>query len=155
MTKAKRKSALAEGQLPLGFDPPALPEAHADLAGFDRRVAASVARILREDPATRFEIAGRVSELLDEDVSKLMLDAYASEARDGHNISVARFLALVAATHRYDVLDALVRLIGATLLVGEEVYTAELGHIETQIRALEARKRGLRPLAKTIERGRR
>ncbi len=152
MTKAHKRTPAYDDQLALGFEPPAPAAAHADLAGLDRVVASAVGHILKGDPRTRFEVAAAVSELLDEDVSKAMLDAYASEARDSHNISGARLLALVAATHRYDVLDRLIRPIGCTLLVGEEVYAAELGHIEAQIAALKERQSTLKRVAQPIVR---
>jgi hypothetical protein len=84
-----------------------------------------------------------MSELLDEDVSRWMLDAYASEARDNHNISADRFLALIAVTNRFDILDAAVRRIGAALLVGDEITTAELGNIDRQIAALKTRRKSI------------
>ncbi|MEO6359988.1 MAG: hypothetical protein ABIO43_05365 [Sphingomicrobium sp.] len=134
----KRRSSLDINQLGFTFEPP-LPASHAaDLAGLDRVIAASVACGLREDPRSRPEIAGAMSALLDEEVSKHMLDAYASEARDGHNISAGRFLAFIAATKRHDILDHIVRRIGAALLVGEEIHTARAGHLRSRIAELQA-----------------
>lgn len=120
------------------------------LARLPAITASAVAEILKGDPRSRFDIAGAVSKLMDEDVSKLMLDAYASEARDGHRISFDRMLALVAATGRYDVLRAALRRIGADLLVGEEVYLAEIGNLESQKRAIDTRLRMLKSEATPI-----
>jgi hypothetical protein len=68
-----------------------------------------------------------MSDLLDEEVTRFMLDAYASEAREGHNISASRFLALIAVTNRHDILDHILRRIGAAVLVGAEIATARVG----------------------------
>lgn len=130
-------------QLGFTFDPPAPARRDADLAGLERVVAAAVAIALKEDTRSRFEIAGAVSALLDDEVSKAMLDAYASEAREAHNISAARLLALTAVTERFDLLDALLRRIGAALLVGDELRTARLGHLKAQEKALRAEIRKL------------
>jgi hypothetical protein len=92
-----------------------------------------------------------MSELLDEDVSRWMLDAYASEARDNHNISADRFLALIAVTNRFDILDAAVRRIGAALLVGDEIKTAELGNIDRQIAALKTRRKSIEHSAPVVK----
>jgi hypothetical protein len=100
------------------FDPPAPATNAADLAGIDRMIAANVSRALRDDDRPREEVARAMSELLGEEVTRFMLDAYASEARDNHNISAGRFLALIAATKRHDILDRLLRRIGAAVLVG-------------------------------------
>ncbi|MEX0758761.1 MAG: DNA transposition protein [Tistlia sp.] len=63
-----------------------------------QRVSRAIAVTLRECDADREEVAARMSEYLGEPVSKNMLDAYASQARESHNISLARTLALIHAT---------------------------------------------------------
>lgn len=147
----KRRSALDGSQLGFTFDPPAPARLDADLAGLDRVVSATVAKML-EGQGSRYIVAGRMSALLDTDVSKLMLDAYASESREGHAISAARLLALVAATERFDLFDTLVRRIGCALLVGEEIITAEIGNLDRQIAELKARRRSIEQAAPVIKR---
>lgn len=150
----KRRASIDPAQLGFTFDPPVAPQLAADLAGFDRVVAAAVAQALKDDSRDRYEIAAAMSRLLDEDVTKFMLDAYASEARETHNVPAHRALALVAVTERFDLLDAMMRRIGAALLVGPEIITAELGQIDRQMAALKARKRSIERAAPVIKRGR-
>ena len=128
------KRTVSTGAIRLGFtfDPPAVPRDDAGLAGLERVVSSEVARALKDDPRSREQIAGAMSALLGETVSKLMLDAYASEARGLHNISAARFLAMIATTERFDLLDRLCRRIGAAVLQGDEIHTARLGHLQAQ-----------------------
>lgn len=153
MTK-KRRASLSTDQLVFTFDAPSAPScAAAELAGLDRMVAAAVGRALGGAGRSRYEIAGLMSELLDEDVSKLMLDGYAAEARGDFNVSVHRFLALIAVTKRYDILDALVRRVGAAILVGDEIHTAQLGHIDRQIAELQAQRKSIAAGARPIKRG--
>lgn len=149
----KRTASIDAGQLGFTFDPPSLAVAEADLAGLDRIIAAKVALILNEDGRSRHELAGAMSSLLDEPVTKMMLDAYASEARETHNISAARLLGLIAATKRFDVLDALMRRIGAALLVGDELHAARLGHLQAQRARLDDEIKKLRGNVQPIERG--
>lgn len=151
---SKRRASISPDQLGFTFDPPPLARRAADLAGMDKVIAASVGLALKEDGRSREEIAGAMSALLGEQVTKLMLDAYASEAREAHNISAARVLALVAATNRFDLLDAMVRRIGAALLVGEEIRTAQLGHIDTEIARLKAKRREVAGVTVPIRGGR-
>lgn len=151
----KRRASIDPAQLGFTFTPPAPARRDADLAGLDRVVAATVALALNEAGRSRFEIAGAMSALLDDEVTKLMLDAYASEAREGHNISAARLLALVAVTERFDLLDSLVRRIGAALLVGEELHAARLGHLQAQRAKIDQEIRTLRGTAQPITRGER
>jgi hypothetical protein len=135
------------------FEPPKPVAEDAALAGFDRYIAAAVARALKEDTRSRLEIAAAMTALLDDNVTKFMLDAYASGARDHHNISADRFLGLVAVTQRFDLLDAALRRIGAALLVGEEIITAELGNIDRQIAALKTRRKSIEERAPVFGRG--
>lgn len=148
----KRRPALDPSQLGFTFDPPTPAHDAADLAGIDRVIAAGVARGLREDDRSRHEIAGAMSSLLDEDVSKGMVDAYASEGRDKHNISAGRFLAFVAVTKRYDILDHVMRRIGAALLVGEEIVTARAGDLRCRIGEMQAELKAIEKQARPIGR---
>lgn len=150
---SKRRSSLDQVQLGFTFDPPTPAKASADLAGFERLIAAKVARALKDDVRSRDVIAAEMTDLLGEEVSRFMLDAYASEARDNHNISAGRFLALVAVTERYDLLDAAVRRIGAALLVGEEIMTARLGHLQSRLREIKSEIRKVEASATPIMRG--
>lgn len=150
----KRRPSISDAQIAFTFDPPAPATMPADLAGLDRMVAAAVATALKEDSRPREVIAGAMSALLGEPVTKLMLDAYASEARDQHNIPAHRALALVAVTERFDLLDALARRIGAAILVGEELRAARRGHLQAQLLALKEQIRALDQTPQTIERKR-
>ncbi len=151
---SKRRSSLDTAQLGFTFDPPSPAQAEADLAGLDRVIAAAVGRGLKEDRRSRPEIAGAMSHLLDEEVSRLMLDAYASEARDQHNISAARFFAFVAVTERYDLLDHVMRRIGAACLVGEEIMVARAGHLRAKMAELKVELSEIERQARPIGRSR-
>lgn len=150
----KRRSALDNRQLGFTFEAPLMPSGASALAGLERRVAASVARALKEDARSREEIAGAVSSMLGEPVTKMMLDAYASEARDNHNVSAGRFMAVIAVTHRYDLFDALVREIGAALLVGEELHLARAGDLRSQIARAQRELKAIESRMRPIERDR-
>lgn len=141
------------GQLGFLFEAPLPATAAASLAGLERRISQMVGVMLNSDGRTRHEIAAKVTELLGEDVTKMMLDAYASEARDQHKVPASRLLAIVAVTNRHDLLDPLMREIGAAVLVGEEVQTARLGHIERQIAELNEERRKLKNAVPLIREG--
>ena len=151
---SKRRPAFNADQLGFSFEAPECVVQEASLAGLDRVVASAIGQVLKDGPRSRYEVAAGISALLDDDVSKAMLDAYSAEAKDGHNISLARFLALVAETQRYDVLDAMCNRIGCKIVVGEEALTVELGHIQTQMERLKERERLLKRIAPAIGRHR-
>lgn len=141
-------------QFGFAFDPPKPAEDAAALAGLERQISRAVGTILNSDARPREVIAAQVSVLLDEEVSRQMLDAYASPAREGHKVIMSRFLALIAVCGRHDILDRLLREIGASVLVGEEVHTARLGHIDQQIAQLKAERSRLATSAPLIRGGR-
>jgi hypothetical protein len=130
--------------------PPQPASTPAALAALERQICAAVSTMLHDDPRSREVIAAEMSVLLDEEVSKAMLDAYASPAREGHKVPFSRFLALVAVCDRHDLLDLVIRPIGAAVLVGEEVYTARLGHIDRQMARLKAERQAVEKMAPLI-----
>ena len=149
------KTRASIDQFAFTFDAPQPATLPAALAGMDARIARTGAQALKDDGRDRGSIAIEMSQLLAEEVSKAMLDAYASPARDGHNISFSRMAALIAATNRFDLLDRELRASGAAVLVGDEIYTAEIGHIDSEISKLQQRKKDLSRLHPTITRNRR
>jgi hypothetical protein len=150
-----RRKVASINQFAFTFEAPQPATNAADLAGLDRVIAKSVAKALRGDDRSRVEIAGAMSELLDEEVTRFMLDAYASEAREEHNISASRFLALIAVTNRHDILDHILRRIGAAVLVGAEIATARAGHLRCTIDRLRDElkqvERQARPIGRVDE----
>ena len=149
----KRRPSLTDGQMAFTFSAPTPAQNEGDLAGLECVISSAVGRMLKDDKRPRPEIAGAVSALLCENVSKFMLDAYASEGRADHAISAARFLALVAATKRFDILHAVLTKIGASVLVGEEVHAARLGHLMAKRAEIDAQIKEIRPITAPIERG--
>lgn len=148
-----RKTRLHPNQLGFAFDPPAPASQPAELAGFERQISRAVGAVLKEDPRSREVIAAEMSVLLDEEVSCHMLNAYASAAREEHKVVASRFFALLAVTNRFDVLDRLLRQVGAAVLVGEEVHVARLGQIDRMIAELKAERTNIAARAPLIREG--
>lgn len=86
----------------LAWEPPeavvAFDEAQVRNASIAGRIARGVAACLRDCGLTREAVAAQMGAYLGERVSKAMLDAYASEAREEHTISVPRLMALLHVT---------------------------------------------------------
>lgn len=151
MVKAKP----IRNQLAFAFEPPAPATHAAALAGIDARTARMIGEALNSDSRPREIIAAEMSILLDEEVSKAMLDAYSAPGKPDHNISWPRMLALIAVTKRYDLLDREMRQIGAAVLVGEEIHTARVGHLKSKIADLQSELREAEKKARPISRGQR
>lgn len=139
-------------QLALSFDaPPRVTPTEGMLAGLDRYVAGLVSRIVHEDPRSQGEVAAAMSAVLGEKVSSQLLYAYAAEAKETHNISAARFMALCLATRRADALDALSQRIGCRVLEGEEFVLAQLGHVRAELKRLRDVERDLSARARPLD----
>ena len=137
-------------QMPFDFEAPAPRAGIAELAGLERRINTTVGVMLNSDPRQREVIAAEMSVLLDETVSRAMLDAYSSPARTEHRVPMSRLMALSVVTRRQDLLDPLMREIGAAVLVGEEVKTARLGQLQQRITEMQAEMRLLKGSAPSI-----
>jgi hypothetical protein len=98
-----------------------------ELSEFGKLVSSAVGLCLAEASESRREIAEELSSVLDERITPQMLDAYASPARTGHGINAHRFLALLALTRRYDILDAVVRQVGAKAIDENDSKIFEIG----------------------------
>lgn len=148
----KRRPYRQLGQMAFDFASPAPPADDGGLDGLTRWITSTVALMLSEDARSREDIAGRVSALLGENVSKSMLDVYSSESHVQHNVPAARWLAMVAVTGRFDLLDAALAKIGARALQGDEMATARLGHLYALRGELDDEIKAVRPLARPIGR---
>lgn len=96
-------------------------------------VAHLVAEMLRAAPDDRYAIAAAASRLTGRDVSKYMLDAYTSEAREEFNLPAWLIAPLEAACKSHALTQWLASVRGARLLVGEEALLHDLARME-QIR---------------------
>jgi hypothetical protein len=144
------KAKAHPGQLGFAFDTPIAASGPAALAGIEQRICRTVGTILNSDPRPREILAAEMSLLLEDEISRAMLDAYSSPARADHKVPMSRFLALIAVTKRHDLLDSLLREIGAGVLVGAEVMTARMGQIDLQISRLREEKNRLAASAPLI-----
>lgn len=125
----------------------------ASFAGIEAFVSAEVGLMLKDDSRSREEIAGAMSALMADEVTRWMLDAYASPARDGHNISFGRALALMAVTEHRALIEEAVHRLGGRILWGEEIHAARLGHLQAQRERIDKEIKQLRGTAQPIQRG--
>ena len=137
-------------QLGFVFEAPTSPKGDAALAGFEARVNRAVGSMLNSDERSREVIAAEMSVLLGEEVTRAMLDAYASPARIEHKVPFSRLIALVVVTRRHDLLDERLREAGFALLFGDEVNTARLGDIQRRIAALKDEEKAIKSRSPVI-----
>lgn len=117
---------------------------------FNARIGQAMSRALRECAEMgidRYEVALRMSQILGTDVSKGMIDAYTSQARESHTVSLARFKAFVRATGCLWLWNVVLDGEGLTLLQGDEALLAQAAHAEKRAAALMAEARRLKASA--------
>jgi hypothetical protein len=109
-------------------------------ASFAARVSRAVAVALADCDAEREAIAARMSTFLGERVSPAMLDAYASQAREDHKISVPRFLALLHATRDRRLLELLAEPMGWAVIERRHLPLIEVAAIRDHEDELRRRR---------------
>lgn len=127
-----------------------------DSERFHSELARAVGRAMDRSGLDRFEIANRMAKALgQDDFSKAMLDAYASESKDTHNISLVRLIALIKATEQGWLMDFIANRVGAIALIGDEAKFAERARLEEQKKEITKAMKALGPMPKTSRRSKR
>lgn len=91
-------------------------------ATINSRIAKALSAVLKDAGRSRDVIAQEMSAYLGEPVSRASLEAFASEAKEGHTISAPRLVALFVVTGDLRLLNAVLADTGA--IVVEERYEA-------------------------------
>jgi hypothetical protein len=116
---------------------PAVPAGLVRAGTLRGRIARAVALVLNGSDLGREQIAERMSEFLGEgeQVSRAMLDAYASQAREEHTISAIRLVALAHATGDMRALQVLIDPLDHAV-----IHTKYLPAIEAELKAEHAKE---------------
>jgi len=116
-------------------------------ASFREQVARAISAVLKDADAagrSRESIAVAMSEFLGERVSLNMLNAYASQARDEHSVSVTRLFALLHATRDQRLLQLLAEPMGWAVIDQKFLPLIELAAVTDQAKALGKRAKEIR-----------
>ena len=96
---------------------------------YGQEVAHLVGEAIKGADCDRYELASRMSRLTGKEVSKYMLDAWSSVARDAYNLPFYLAPVLESACHTHDISNWLADKRGGRLLIGRETLNAELGKL--------------------------
>lgn len=107
------------------------------------RISRAIAKALKECGKDRVTIAGLMSDRLGHKVSKDILEAYASEAKTGNNITVERLIALIHATDKTELLGFIAEEFDMAVVPRKFENVIELALIEDHARAVESRMKTL------------
>jgi hypothetical protein len=99
----------------------------------DRRFREAISEALRWSPLSRYQVAARMSELTDTDITKTMLDSWTAESKEQHRFPAIFLPAFCEAVGCVEPLQMLGRLVGLFVLPGPEALRAEIQRIEEEI----------------------
>lgn len=137
----------------LEWEPPQpvarFPEEQVRAASLAGRISRAVAAALADSDDCRETIAARMSAFLGERVSPAMLDAYASQAREDHRISVPRFVALLHATRDRRLLELLAEPMGWAVIERRHLPMIEVAAIREREDELRRHREHLMRQART------
>lgn len=130
------------------------PEVQVRATTLRARIARAVATTLKETDTERSDVARLMSDWLDEKVTKAMLDAYASEARESHSIPYLRLIALVHVTGDARPLQLAAEQFGYSVIADRHLGWVRVGqiadHREEVEREFEAARRRAREQAEDV-----
>jgi len=112
------------------------------------QVCRATAAALNDCKRPREEIAQRMSDFLGERVSKAMLDAYASQAREDHALSLPRFVALLHVTQDRRLLELIAEMFGWSVVERRHLPLIELAALQEHIDDAKRNADALRRQAK-------
>lgn len=110
-----------------------VPSAASDSAGalsIANEISGAMKHAIENCGITREVIAERMGKLLGQTVSKHILDAYTSPAREAHHINLQRAIAFDAATGTHVLLELYAKFAGGRVFIGRDAMLAELGRAE-------------------------
>ena len=110
-------------------------------------IARAIAATLRDCGLDRAAVAKQMGEYLGQTVPKTMLDACASQARETHDMSGARLVALMHVTQDFRLLQLLADQFGLAVVERQYLPKIEEALIAEQIEKLEKRRKTLRRVA--------
>ena len=119
----------------------------------DRDFREAISEALRRSPLSRYQVAARMSELTDTDITKTMLDSWTAESKDQHRFPAIFLPAFCEAVECNDPLQILGKLVGVYILPGPEALRAEIHKIEEEITKQQNEKRKRMLFLKEMEGG--
>lgn len=107
----------------------------------DRKFREGISAALKQCPLSRYQIAARMSELTDTDITKTMLDSWTAESKENHRFPAIYLPAFCEAVGCADPLKLLGQLVGVFILPGPEALRAEIRRIDEEINRKQSEKK--------------
>ncbi|MGE5606546.1 MAG: hypothetical protein ACM3YE_12760 [Bacteroidota bacterium] len=99
---------------------------------------------LKQCQLSRWEVAAKMSELLDVEITKSQLDSWTAESKEAHRFPAEYLPAFCRVTGYLEPLRLMAELVGCYLLESKEALLADLGKIDHMKRNLTKREKEIR-----------
>lgn len=96
------------------------------------RLKAILTQALKRNPLSRELIAGKMSELTGEDITKTTIDAWTASSKEKHRFPAEYVPAFIKAAGDREILKIMADMSGGYFIEGEDALLTELGRIEKQ-----------------------
>jgi hypothetical protein len=106
---------------------------------------------IRESGLSRWQIAAKMSELTDCEISKFMLDAWTSESKDGHRFPMEFAPAFCQATSNNGPIEVICRPVGMYALDGPDALRSQLHRLAEERKKLQSQEREMQQLLQIFE----
>jgi hypothetical protein len=107
----------------------------------DRSFREAISAALKQCPLSRYQVAARMSELTDMDITKTMLDSWTADSKEQHRFPVIFLPAFCEAVGCTEPLKMIGALVGVFVLPGPEALRAEIRKLEEDIEHKHTEKR--------------
>jgi post-segregation antitoxin (ccd killing protein) len=132
------------------------PKISISVLNIDLLLRTAIAKAIKESNLSRIQIAARMSEALDIEITKSMLDAWTAESREGLNRFPACYLpAFCDAVQSIEPLKILADLNGCFVIQGPEALDLEMKRIEDKEKELTEKKKAVKAMRQGIAKERR
>lgn len=126
------------------FDVPVAPALIEGSLNYAVELCHTLSTALKRTSHSRYVVAGRMSELAGEEITKAQLDCWTAESKTPWRFPFEYAAAFEAACETTDLQQLLGRKRGSRILVGEDALYAELGRIQQQRADLEDQARKIK-----------
>ena len=111
-----------------------------------------ITQCVKRCPLSRWQIAAQMSELLNQEISKYMLDAWTAESKEYHRFPAEYLPAFCATVGSIEPLQILAEKAGVFVLQGPEALRSEIRRLEEEIKRLQKERQKRQLFLKELER---
>ena len=113
-----------------------------------------ITQCIKQCPLSRWEIAGKMSELLNQEISKYMLDSWTAESKEYHRFPAEYLPAFCAVVGSFEPLRILAEKANVFVVPGPEALRGEILKLEEEIKRLRKEKQKRQTFLREVEGGR-